>query len=137
MLVYNPGMAKLVISIFLAFSLVGCIPDVQLPSTFEQAETQFDRDIANLEKKLSLIQATLAVARPAAAKVCKQFPATCLDLATFQADAELAVADAQKALDRVKETKQGLGSAIDEIAFAQSVIKTFLLSISAVLKSAA
>ena len=130
-------MAKLVISIFLAFSLVGCIPDVQLPGTIEQVETQFDRDVADLEKALSLVQATLAVARPAAAKVCRKFPATCADLAAFQAEAELAVAEAQKTLDRVRETKQGLSNAIDEIAFATKVVDNFLTAISAVLASAA
>ena len=130
-------MKKILLSITLCFSLTACIPDVQLPGTIEKVETQFDKDIEALDKALSLVQATLAVARPAAAKVCKAFPDTCVELARIQADAELAVADAQKALDRVKETKQGLSNAIDEIAFATKVVDNFLTAISAVLASAA
>ena len=128
-------MKKLLLSITLCFSLTACIPDVQLPGTIEQVETQFDKDIEALDKALSLVQATLAVARPAAAKVCRKFPATCADLAAFQAEAELAVAEAQKTLDRVRETKQGLSNAIDEIAFATKVVDNFLTAISAILRS--
>ena len=137
-LVYNRTMTKLIVSIFLGFSLVlgGCsLPQIQ--DTVEDASTQFDRDVADLEKALSLVQATLVVARPAAAKVCRKFPATCADLAAFQAEAELAVAEAQKTLDRVRETKQGISNAIDDIAFATKVVDNFLTAISAVLASAA
>lgn len=89
-----------------------------------------DSAIAQAEKDLQLVEATLAVARVHGADLCRRFPVTCAVLADYLSSAEEAVDTAKLAIHEYKAGRvevEVLARAISQAAdFVQGYMKTIV-----------
>lgn len=129
---------RFLLSLVFAVSLCGCLDDLEvIPQYVDEGLAQVEAEADELDRALGFGRSALAVARVAQAKLCNAFESTCEVTAPYLAQAEAGVADAQVALDKFRETKEGLEGAIEAVSQALKAVDKLNEVLSQLVKNSA